>query len=165
MERPTKPCFACGSNDWRPTSDGRWLCTQCHPLIPGTYSPDVLALRDRVIKGNDILFKALLEIEELVEDREVWSREMDRLHEARLKLDGLCTELKAQGYEDCLYMENGQKTKSCLSEPGGWRCQVCSSDIKYWEQELMSLPGPWHPRTTPEFDKDQAKFLETLGGQ
>lgn len=29
--KPTKPCYACGSADWRQRQDGEWVCTKCHP--------------------------------------------------------------------------------------------------------------------------------------
>jgi len=138
MERPTKPCWACGSDDWWLTPDGRWLCGRCHPspnpestpseegsgalagsLASALPSPalEVLALRDRVIKGNDKLFAAWQQIRELAgEERE---HQWDRWNEAQERLHYLCLELK-QHYSDCLYLnENSKRFRSCLSEPGG----------------------------------------------
>ncbi len=102
---------------------------------------EVLDLRDRVIKGNNKLFAAWQQIRELAHNTEEWSAQMDRWNEAQERLHYLCLELKTKGYHDCLYIENGKKTKLCLSNPDGFWCQVCSSDIKYWEQELMELPN------------------------
>ncbi|GAJ22288.1 unnamed protein product, partial [marine sediment metagenome] len=148
MERPTKPCYVCGSNTWWLTPDGRWLCGKCHPnpnpdANPGEEGPgepasepaselasalpspalEVLALRDRVIKGNDKLFAAWQQIREL--DGEEKEYQWDRWNEGQERLHSLCLELQAKGYHDCLYIENGKRIKSCLSETGGWWCQVC----------------------------------------
>jgi len=105
------------------------------------YSPEVLALRDRVKKGNDKLFQAWLQIRELAHNSDEWSKQMELWHQASEKLGVLCTELKLKGYGDCLYLENGKKTKSCLDNPDGFGCQVCPSSIRYWDKELMSLGG------------------------
>ena len=165
MQKPTKPCYVCGSDVWRQTSDGRWLCGKCHPNPSpdsssgekGTGEPastlasspanalpspalEVLDLRDRVIKGNDKLFAAWLQIREL--DGEEREHQWDRWNEAQERLHYLCLELQTKGYHDCLYIENGKRVKSCLSESGSWWCQVCPSSVLYWEQELMKLPRP-----------------------
>ena len=110
------------------------------------YSPEVLALRDRVKKGNDKLFQAWLQIRELADDKEEWSRQMDRWQEATEKLHQLCQELKLKGYTDCLYLENGEKMRRCLDNPDGFWCQVCPSVYPYWETELMELPSPRVPK-------------------
>lgn len=110
-----------------------------------SHSPEVLALRDRVKKGNDKLFQAWLQIRELA-DKEEWSRQMDRWSEAGQKLHALCDELKLKGYNDCLYLENGKKVRSCLDNPDGFWCQVCPSVYPYWEAELMNLPSPKVPK-------------------
>lgn len=154
MEKPTKPCWACGSSDWRLAPDGQYLCAQCHPptlaspraegecspevSAKGEYSPEVLALRSRVIAGNKKLRDAWDRIIEMEpEERE---REKDRWQEANVKLQLLCTELKSMGYEDCLYLDGqGRKVVQCLRP--GIGCRVCPSKIPYWGQELMELPG------------------------
>ena len=30
---PTHSCYACGSDDYHLTKDGRWLCSRCHPPL------------------------------------------------------------------------------------------------------------------------------------
>ncbi len=172
MERPTKACFACGSDNWWLTPDGHWFCGKCHPnpnpgsnpgeegpnvlaneppSEPPSYALEILALRDRVIKGNDKLSKVRFQIQEMEEGEEK-EYQWDRWNEAQERLHHLCLELKAKGYHDCLYIENGKKTKSCLSNPEGSWCQVCPSSVSYWAQELMKLPGPNVPRVKqPEF--------------
>jgi len=110
--------------------------------MPKQYSPEVLVLRDRVKRGNDVLFKAWLQIRELAHDSEEWSRQMELWHQAGKKLSLLCTELKLRDYCDCLYRnEKGERTRSCLDNPDQFWCQVCPSNISYWDKELMSLGG------------------------
>lgn len=105
------------------------------------YSPELLALRDRVINGNNKLFKAWLQIREIAHDSEEWAKQMELWHQAAEKLSLLCQELKLKDFTDCLYIEDGKKTKSCLSNPDGFFCVCCSSSIPYWEMEMMSLPS------------------------
>ena len=106
---------------------------------------EALALRDRVKSGNDKLSRAWLQIRDLVGDKEEWSRQMDRWQEATEKLHQLCQELKLKGYDDCLYLEDGKRTRTCLNNPDGFWCQVCPSVYAYWETELMDLPSPKVP--------------------
>lgn len=163
MLKPSKPCYSCSVEDWRETPAGSWVCGRCHPLPKEAYSPDVIALRDRVINGNDKLFIALQQIKKLVHDTEEWSRQMDRLSEGAKKLRGLCSELKLLGFEDCLYLnDSGKKVRGCLENPDGFWCQVCPSKKPYWGPELMALPGHKKSRTKPE-NEGQKEFLETLG--
>ena len=111
------------------------------PIIPTKeYSEEVLALRDRVIKGNQKLLDAWRKIREIAHNSEEWSAQMARWHEAQERLHILCVELKAKGYTECLYIVDGVKTKGCLSNPDGFWCQVCPSSFRYWEKELMDLP-------------------------
>ncbi len=69
------------------------------------YSPELLALRDRVKLGNNKLFKAWLQIREIAHDSEEWARQMELWHQAAEKLSLLCSELKLKGYTDCLYIK------------------------------------------------------------
>ena len=146
MAKPTKPCGACGANDWWLTPDGAWLCSQCHPNPNPAANPgkegqavEVLTLLDRAKKGNEKLFLALQQIRELADDEGEYSRQMDLWNQAQERLQGICLELKARGFHDCLYIENGQKTRSCLNNPDGSWCQVCPSSRKYWEEEFDKL--------------------------
>lgn len=150
MERPTKPCYVCGSDDWWQRPDGGWACGKCHPnpnpdstpvSSEGKYSSEVLALRARVILGNKKLNDAFEQIKQLVHDSEEWSQAMARWHEANERLSLLCSDLQTKGYQDCLFLDDqGRKTIRCLRDDIG--CRVCPSRIHYWEQELMKLPGP-----------------------
>ena len=154
-KRPTKPCYVCGANDWWQRSDGGWNCGRCHPNPdPGSntvnslrissekYTPEVLALRNRVCLGNDKLFAAWLRIRD-IEDREEKEYQFDRWNEAQRKLHTLCDELKYRfNFHDCLYLdENGKKTKRCIGGLDEWWCQVCPSERAWWSEELMSLPS------------------------
>jgi len=109
-------------------------------IVPKKYSEEVIALRDRVIKGNQKLYDAWLQIKEMDHKSEEWSAQMDRWNEAQERLHILCLELKYKGYEDCLYLtEEGKRLKSCLHNPDGFWCQVCPSIKRYWEEEFTKL--------------------------
>ncbi len=159
IDKPTKPCYVCGSNDWWQRPDGGWLCGRCHPnpnpdsdsipgaeaspasqLNEGKYSSETLALRDRVILGNKKLNDAWEQIKGMVHDSEEWKYQMERWRQGNEKLSLLCTELKLRGYEDCLYLDDqGKKTKKCLLPDDAIGCRVCPSSRKYWEEEFNEL--------------------------
>ncbi len=103
------------------------------------YSSEVLALRDRVILGNKKLNAAWEQIKGMVHDTEEWNYQMECWHQGNEKLSLLCTELQARGYVDCLYIENGKKTKKCLLSGDDIGCRVCPSSRKYWEEEFEEL--------------------------
>lgn len=91
-------------------------------------------LKARIKEGNEKLNKAWHRICELDHSSPQWAEEVERWYQANEKLSMLCTELKLLGYEDCLYIENGKKTRRC-----GWSdlgCRVCPSKRAYWEEEL-----------------------------
>lgn len=150
MRKPTKPCHICGTNDWWQRSDGAWLCNQCHPNPnPGSspenpagekYSPEVLALRDRVILGNKKLNDAWKQICLIDGESQEWKDLFEQWHQANEKLSVLCSNLRGLGYEDCLYLdEEGKKTRKCLSQGDDIGCRVCPSTRKYWEEEFEEL--------------------------
>jgi hypothetical protein len=56
------------------------------------------------------------------------------------KLQALCTELEAKGYQDCLYVEKGRKTRPCDAD--GLCCFVCPSLYPYWEWEAGAAGSP-----------------------
>lgn len=104
------------------------------------YSKEVIALKERVILGNQKLFDAWLKIREFAHDSKKWSDEMDRWTEAKEKLSLLCSELKVKGYEDCLYIDaDGKRSKNCLNNPNGFWCQVCPSRYRYWEEDAGKI--------------------------
>jgi hypothetical protein len=178
MQKPTKPCYTCGSDTWWLTPDGRWLCGKCHPnpnpdsipKLPATgeeYSSEVLTLRARVILGNKKLNDAFEQIKQLVHDSEEWSQAMDRWHEANERLSSLCRQLKLMGYTDCLFLDDqGRKTKKCLEFGDDLGCRVCPSSRDYCSEELMALPGRRASKSKQaEFEPGQKEFLEKLGGK
>ncbi len=117
------------------------------PIVPKVkpkeYSLEVLALKERVVNGNQKLFNAWNRIKELDHSTEEWANLMDKWNEAQERLHSLCQELKYKGFDECLYLDsNNKKTKGCLKNPDGFWCQVCPSTYRYWEKELMDLPGP-----------------------
>lgn len=149
MVRPTKPCHICGSSDWWQRSasqwgPGEWLCNRCHPnpnpnpepapQSEGEYSPEVLALRDRVKVGNDKLTKAWLQVLQIGDPQERAYQD-ERWYKAKEKLEYLCLELEAKGYEDCLYIEDGRKGRRCPQSPDSSWCWVCPSTKPYWRNE------------------------------
>ena len=150
MQRPTK-CWACGSTDFWQRPDGEWLCSRCHPNPnegdpPEVSSADVEfeALKSRIKLGNEKLWKAWEQIRELADDKERWSQEMNRWAQAKEKLWQLVEELRQRfDFYDCLYLENGKKTRGCLHNDDGFFCQVCPCRLNnpYWEKELMGLPS------------------------
>lgn len=108
-------------------------------VVSREYSEEVIALRERVILGNQKLFDAWNNIKKLDHESQQWKDEFERWHQACERLSLLCTELKVKGYEDCLYLENGKRTRSCLSNPDGFWCQVCPSTPRYWDKEFDDL--------------------------
>lgn len=128
------------------------------------YSPEVIALRDRVRLGNEKFFLAWQEIKKIAHNTDEWKAQMDRWSQAQEKLHLLCTELKYNGFEDCLYLEDGKKTRGCLHNQNGFWCCVCTSSYPYWERELLDLPGPKIRATVTNKGIEQTEFLEKLGG-
>jgi len=101
-------------------------------LYQKVYSEETLSLLERVKTGNEKLFRAWEQIREM--KGESWIKGMDNFAEAHKKLRNLCHKLQLLGYNDCLYMVDGKKTKNCHNQV--YWCQVCPSQIRYWEMEL-----------------------------
>ena len=94
------------------------------------------SLKARIKDGNEKLNIAWQRICELDHTLPQWGEEIEKWHQANEKLSALCSELKVSGFEDCLYIEDGKKTRRCgFSELG---CRVCPSRRAYWEEELYS---------------------------
>jgi len=168
IPKPNKSCYICGSDNWWQFPDGGWNCGRCHPnLNPGpapspeeeesvperivisdqsvlsdkkAFSPETLALRDRVIQGNMKLNVALKQICQLDVESQEWKDQMEQWSQATAKLWILCDNLTGMGYTDCLYLDqDGKKTKKCLPTDDPYGCRVCSSAIPYWRQEWDEL--------------------------
>ena len=94
----------------------------------------MLALCDRVRRGNDKLMRVWLQIRDIPDENER-KRQLGRWDEASSLLDVLCRELMYRlNYRDCLYLENGKKTKPCIRADGSG-CLVCPSETPYWRGE------------------------------
>lgn len=100
---------------------------------------EIEVLKSRIKEGNRKLNLAWEAIIKLDHQSARWQEEVEKWHEANERLSALCSELKYLGFTDCLYIENGKKTRNCLTE--GLGCRVCPSQISYWETELMNLPS------------------------
>lgn len=175
MNKPNKPCYACGANDWWQQPDGSWRCGRCYPnpnpeegksvepeavavvappgeahLEPVRAAPkleekssslDVLTLMERVKKGNDKLWNAWKVIRD-IENPEEKEELFRQWHEKKELLELLCKELVTRGFRDCLYIENGKKTRGCLYNPDNpeWFCNTCPAAMgggpKYWVEEM-----------------------------
>ena len=107
------------------------------------YSSEVLALKDRVKKGNNVLWFAWRQIRDIKdpEEKEALFKEWDKKVNF---LNALCLELQVKGYNDCLYIdENGKKKVKCLYNPDSpqWFCNACpAAERKYCEKEFFELP-------------------------
>ena len=107
---------------------------------------EVELLKNRIKIGNDKLNTAWESIVAMVGvDEERWKIESERWFEAHAKLINLARLLNGKGFRNCLYIEDGKKTRHCLN-PG---CQACPSDVNYWEKELMDLPSGGDKSTLP----------------
>lgn len=93
-------------------------------------------LKQRVKAGDQKLNDAWKAICQIDHNSQRWSDELEKWHQANEKLSMLCMQLEALGFEDCLYIDDGIKTQSCLKDLS---CRVCPSKIRYWETELMEL--------------------------
>lgn len=104
------------------------------------YSQEALALRDRIVLGNKKLNDAYEQIKAITYNSVQWAELMEQWSEANKRLSALCDELKIKyNYNDCLYMENGVKTRKCYEPGDSLGCRVCPSEIRYWEKEFMEL--------------------------
>lgn len=103
-------------------------------------------LRLRCIAGNAKLNEAWERIKGMDTSSTVWSESIDKWHLANEKLSTLCSYLETLGYDICLYIEKGVRTRKCLTGEGSnLGCRVCPSKLPYWENELMKLPSGSDP--------------------
>ena len=107
-------------------------------------------LRLRCIAGNTKLNEAWEKIKQMDHASSAWAEAMENWHQANERLSLFCTQLEALGYDICLYLEGGKKTKTCLEQGDDIGCRVCPSKIHYWENELMNLPSGGDPAKARE---------------
>lgn len=89
-------------------------------------------LKNRVRTGNERLITAFKQI--MAGPPEKREELFDQWHTATRKLSFYCDQLNYLGFDDCLYIQDGVKTRKCLE---GMSCIACPSKKKYWEDELM----------------------------
>jgi len=95
---------------------------------------ELTILKERVKTGNEKLIATWPQIWKIQNEAER-NRELARWDKAKLLLDALCMELMYRfNYRDCLYIENGRKTKPCIRQ-NGLCCFVCPSEKPYWRGE------------------------------
>ena len=135
LDYPEKACPTCGNTMFwysltEPNYTGlpTWICGTCVPP-PG----DITKLKMRVIRGNYILSKRRLEIDNLDdpdqqrEERKAWGEGIDKIQQIGKQLKQLTT--------DCIYIEGGKKVKKCLSGHADIECFTCPNDY-WWRQEI-----------------------------
>ncbi len=91
---------------------------------------DLIALLERVKNGNDKLWAAWRVIRNVPDPEE--KADLFLKWDGRVNfLNLLCKELIVKGYNECLYIENGIKTKACLNNPDEpeWFCNTCPAAI------------------------------------
>ena len=104
------------------------------------YNPEVIALRDRVVRGNLKLNLAWQQLRNIADRTEEWQEQLERWHQANEKLSLLCKQLEYLGYDDCLFLDkDGKKTRKCLEPGDDIGCRICPSSRKYWEEEFTEL--------------------------
>jgi len=103
------------------------------------YTKETLSeLIARIKLGSEKLNNALNQMNAIAHNTVRWSDAMEQWHKANMLLRIYCDQLEPLGFKDCLYIENGVKTRKCLE---GVSCRVCPSNKNYWEKELMELPS------------------------
>lgn len=135
-------------------------------LVTFEKTAENMALLTRVRNGNLKLIKAWPQIIRNPSDADFAKLSLE-FYQAKAKLEGLCQELQARGYHDCLYLENGVKTQRCDGWPNSQMCKVCPSEIDYFAAELFGGEPPVR-RHLPQREKQGEvimEFLKTLGGK
>jgi hypothetical protein len=121
-------------------------------------------LLTRVRNGNNKLMDHFAQIQ-AEKDNATWEKMLDNHHALVERLSFICDFLVSKGYHDCLYVENGVRTRTCLNSRNDYIvCWVCPSTTAYWSTELFGVdekqvyvPGR-HGKKTME-------FLKALGVQ
>jgi len=95
---------------------------------------ELTTLKQRMRAGNEKLITSWPRIWD-IPDEEERAEQLKRWDEANRLLDALCMELMYRfDFHDCLYLENGRKTKPC-TDADGFCCFACPSDKPYWHDE------------------------------
>lgn len=89
-------------------------------------------LLSRVKTGNEKIWDAynwalVIDVEK---ERDKWDQAMDKIERAVARLNLLCLELEASGYERCIY----DKPTCSLTKPWAF-CWACPSKTEHWRSE------------------------------
>lgn len=125
--------------------------------------PETKALLERVRLGNEKLIAVWPKIIKIADGQEFAEKQV-AFYKAVDKLNELVRSLVDRGYHDCLYIENGVKTKGCYGWPDSQLCKACPSDKDYYVSELFGGDPPVNKlsvRTGPNW----VDFCKTLGGK
>ncbi len=103
----------------------------------GEDSPDEVleALKRRLAAGNLKLIKAWEQICDLPEEE--FEPLFEQWRAASHKVQDMIVQIHALGFADCLYIENGVKTRKCTAKNGEFICWGCPSEHAYWDEELF----------------------------
>jgi hypothetical protein len=119
---------------------GDALTPEEQKLFTELYNATKEELLIRVKNGNEKLMAYYEQIKTQKNDPE-WDKMVDNLHVAVDRMKQICDFLVFKGYDDCLYIENGKRTRSCVI--GDDRpCWVCPSKRNYAEEEMFEGEKP-----------------------
>jgi hypothetical protein len=132
-------------------------------FIQDAFQTPLDQLLARVKAGNDKLMAQWLVVRAARGDEE-WEALLHNLSMAVQRLNQLCDILHNKGYHDCLYIENGKKVRSCVTDDKrDIPCWCCPSDVKYWVTELFGDNPP--PEFRPKSRSEMAQFLRAMGAK
>ncbi len=139
---PTEECTTpnCHSRIFWKNPTGHWTCASCHPDPNEIDRKNIekIALIERCKAGNIKLVTALQVIRKYtdnVKETEQWDKWVEAQHKLAELIENLRDNYK---FDECLFIENGKKTRDCLKD----QCILCSCSyekgVKYWEKGLFS---------------------------
>lgn len=165
LEYPKAPCQACQKPDFWYQGNSNWVCMNCHAPVgdPKIFLVHRARLANRklylawhqlYVRPDEKQVEALKGVP-MAQVMEVVKEETEMYKAACARAHDIGEQLKAQGFTDCLYIENGKKLKPCnvmptlTSKPSwaGFFCHSCPND--YWpEKEILDydrkmLPEAW----------------------
>jgi hypothetical protein len=164
-------CYGCVFSTWKETQpqiqiDARGVGPgQTAPIIEVQSADEIEPLRARVAAGVEKLMIAWKEGLKIPKDDD-YTVFCDSFFKARDKLDWLCRELMAKGFEGCLWQHEPYPAawgnqRGCNAW-GEMVCWVCPKKIEdYWNENMPSAGG--QVKQSHKGEKT-IKFLETLGG-
>ena len=127
---------------------GDALTPEEQKLFTELYNSTKEELLVRVRNGNEKLM-AYYELIKTEKNNAEWDKMVDNLHAAADRMKRISDFLVFKGFDDCLYIENGKKMRSCVIGKQH-SCWVCPSKRNYAEEEM--------------FDGEQAVYVATRRG-